>query len=135
MSRFTGARHGVNFQYTRPNWTTFGFGNGGIKYPGDPQSAHAGEKLPIAKIPEGIKFKPGDESIYAGKGEFYRLRYGPYLIGMNMTRDKTFELKVSEGMKPVKELVSKRAGIAAGSTEKVGPRSTVVLYLGEPTAP
>ena len=39
-------------------------------------SAHAGEKLPIAKIPAGVKFKPGDERVYAGKAEFYTLRYG-----------------------------------------------------------
>ena len=53
--------------------------------------------LPIAKMPPGVKFKPGDENIYAGKGTFYTLRYGPYLIGMNCTTDRTFELHVPGG--------------------------------------
>ena len=61
----------------------------------------------------------------------YRLRYGPYLIGMNMTKDKTFELKGPEEAKSAKELVSKRSGVAPGSLEKVAPRSTIVFYLGE----
>jgi len=56
--------------YTRPNWTTFGFGNGGPKYPGKLQSAHAGEKLPIARVPSGVKFKTGDENFYCGKAQF-----------------------------------------------------------------
>ncbi len=61
--------------YTRPDWINFGFGDGGPRYPVVMHSALAGEKLPIAKIPEGVKFKPGDESVYAGKGGFYTLRY------------------------------------------------------------
>ena len=39
----------------------------GPRYPVAMHSAHAGEKLPIAKIPAGVKFKSGDESVYAGK--------------------------------------------------------------------
>src|SRR5207247_496284 len=68
--------------YRRPDWVNFGFANGGLRYPGDLHSAHAGEELPIARSPAGVAFKPGQENPYAGRGEFYRLRYGPYLIGM-----------------------------------------------------
>ena len=97
------------------------------RYPNEDSSAHAGEELPIAKIPEGIDFKPGKESVYAGKGDFYTLRYGPYLVGMNCTTDKTFDLTVPQAGK---ELVSKTK-VAAGEVKKVGPRSTVVCYLGD----
>jgi hypothetical protein len=79
--------------YTRPNWINYDFADGGPKYPVQIDSALAGEKLPIAKIPAGVSFKPGDENVYAGKADFYTLRYGNYLIGMNLTTDKTFELK------------------------------------------
>jgi hypothetical protein len=107
--------------YTRPDWINMGFGNGGVKYPGNLHSAHAGEKLPIAKVPDGIAFKPGAENVYAGKGEFYTLRYGPYLIDMNTTKNKTFELRAPEGAKE----------LTTGHTGNVGPRSTVVFYLRE----
>ena len=116
--------------YTRPDQINFGFGNGGPRYPVELHSAHAGEKLPIARIPDGIRFRPGDENVYAGKGSFYRLRYGPYLIGMNMTKDKTFELKAPEDVKAARELVSGRT-IAPGGPLKVPARSTVVLWLGQ----
>ena len=103
--------------YTRPDWTNFDFGTGGLRYPGGLHSAHAGEKLPIAKIPEGIAFKPGDESAFAVRGDFYRCQYGRYLIGMNTTTNRTFELNVP-----------KNATALVGAA-KVGPRSTSVIVL------
>ena len=115
--------------YTRPDWTTFGFGNGGPRYPQELHSAHAGEKLPIAKVPAGVKFRPGDECVYAGKADFYTLRYGNYLIGMNLTTDKTFEMKLPEEMKKEpKELVSQKR-LSLAEPIQVAPRSTVVLWL------
>ena len=115
--------------YTRPDWVNFGFGNGGPKYPVVMHSAHAGEKLPIAKIPAAVKFKPGDESVYAGKAEFYTLRYGNYLIGMNTSTDKTFELKSPADATEAKELVSGKT-VKLAAPLKVAPRSTIVLWLG-----
>ncbi len=115
--------------YTRPDWTTFGFGNGGPRYPEKLHSAAAGEKLPIAKIPSGVKFKPGDANIYAGKADFYTLRHGNYLIGMNMTTDKTFELNPPAGVSTAKELVSGKM-VKLDAPVKVAPRSTVVLWFG-----
>ena len=114
--------------YTRPDWINMGFGNGGLKYPGDLHSAEAGEKFPIAKIPDGVRFRPGDESVYAGKADFYILRYGNYLIGMNMTTDKTFELKTPAGGIEAKELVSGKT-MRLDASLKVAPRSTVVLWF------
>ena len=93
-------------------------------------SAHAGEKLPIAKMPEAVKFKLGDENVYAGKADFYTLRYGNDLIGMNMTIDTTFELKPPVEMAAAKELVSGKT-IKLDAPLKVAPRSTVVLWFGK----
>ena len=89
-------------------------------------SAHAGEKLPIAKVPADEKFKPGQENGHAGQGTFYTLRYGPYLIGMNTTTDRTFPLRRPEGQ--ALELVSNKT-ISLAAPVNVGPRSTVVLLL------
>ena len=116
--------------YTRPNWTNFGFGNGGLQYPGEHSSAHAGEVLPIAKIPDGIRFKSGDESVYAGKGSFYVLSYGDYMIGMNCTSDRTFDIKVPLERGGATELVSQK-NVSATETLRVAPRSTVVFYFGK----
>ena len=114
-------------QFTWPNWTNMAFGNGGIKYPGpDLQSAYAGLTQPIAKIPADIPFKPGQESPYAGRAQFYALRYGPYLIAMNTTKTKSFDLIVPD---TADELVSKKNKILPGSTLKIAPRSTIVLYF------
>ena len=93
-------------------------------------SAHAGEKLPIAKVPAGTRFRPGDESVYAGKGSFYTLRYGSYLIGMNMTPDKTFELNPPTGIGEAKDLVSGKT-LKLDAPMQVAPRSTIVLWLGK----
>lgn len=117
--------------YSQPDWTNFGFGGGGLRYPEKLSSAHAGETLPIAKIPEGVNFKPGDENVYAGRGSFYTLRYGPYLIGMNCTTEQTHRLAWPAGVAEARDLVSGKTvkpHDQAGLT--VGPRSTVVLWLG-----
>lgn len=111
---------------TMPDWTNMAFGNGGLRYPGAAPSAYAGERRPIAKIPEGIDFKPGQENVYAGKGDFYRLHYGDYLIGMNLTKDRTFELAVPAGFEGTR-LGSNAGAPPTARTIPVGPRTTVVL--------
>lgn len=115
--------------YERPDWTDFGFAHGGHRYPGEFHSAHAGEALPIARIPEGVAFRPGDESVYAGRGSFYTLTYGPYLIGMNCTRDRTFPLRPPDGA-PAKarDLASGRR-VRLDQAVVVPPDTTVVLRL------
>ena len=116
--------------WSRPDWVNMGFGNGGLRYPGDLHSALTGEKLPIAKIPEGVKFRPGDESPYAGRASFYQLRYGPYLIGMNASPDKSYDLVAPEGLASAAapELIS---GKTLPVSAKVPPHSTVVFFLGQ----
>jgi hypothetical protein len=117
--------------YPRPNWINFGFGNGGPRYPEALESAHAGERLPIAKPPAGISFRPGSENIYAGKADFYTLRYEDYLIGMNLTTDRTFTLKTPEAAREAKELVTGKT-LELREAVRVRPRTTVVLYFGKP---
>ena len=114
-------------EYVRPNWTNFGFGNGGHPYPASYVSAHTGEKLPIAIIPKGIKFAVGQENLFAGRGDFYQLQYGSYLIAMNMSADKTTELKIPKQIGKQTNLVT-RQPVESGSVMKVGPRTTVVIY-------
>jgi hypothetical protein len=115
-------------EYVRPNWTNFGFGNGGPRYPAGFESAHSGEKLPIARIPDGIAFKPGNENIHAGRGDFYQLRHGPYLIAMNMSADKSFELTTPDHDGTIRELVTGKEA-KPGTVFKVAPRTTVVLHF------
>jgi len=86
---------------------------GGIRYPEQIHSALAGEKLPIAPIPSQVDFKPGEESVYAGKAAFYSLRYGPYLIGMNLDTRRTFTLNAPDGPR------------------SVAPQTTVVVKLAK----
>lgn len=113
-------------EYTRPDWTNFGFANGGHRYPKEFISAHTGEKLPIARIPEGIAFKPGLENIHAGRGDFYRLDYGPYRIAMNMSADQTFDYQAPATGK-IRNL-SNGKDVKPGTTAKLAPRSTIVLH-------
>jgi hypothetical protein len=115
--------------WKRPNWTNFGFGNGGHRYPGKLDSAHAGEELPVPKFPADVPFDPRKENPYAGRADFYQLRYGPYLIAMNTTKEKRFEMARPAGVKQAPDLVSGKT-IALDAPLTVGPRSTVVLYVG-----
>jgi hypothetical protein len=113
--------------YTRPDWVNFGFANGGLKYPEEMHSALAGEKLPIAKIPAEIAFKPGQENPYAGRASFYKLEYGKYLIGMNADKDKPHVMAVPAGFENAIELVSRKK-IGGKTSISVPPSSTVVLF-------
>lgn len=118
--------------YTRPNWTNFGFANGGLRYPGTFDSAHAGEVLPIAKIPDGIPFKPGQESPYAGRADFYLCRYGKYLIAVNASTTKTFSIPATPHAK-AKELTNHGKPVSLDQPLPVPPRSTRVLFTSEET--
>jgi hypothetical protein len=94
------------------------------------KNALAGEQLPIAKLPEHMadSFKPGDESIFAGKGDFYTLRYGKYVIAMNMSAGRQFDITVRDHHGKVTEMVSKKT-VKTGEKINIDPRTTVVLYL------
>jgi len=114
--------------WKRPNWTNFGFGNGGFHYPGKLDSALAGEELPIPKFPADVKLEVGKEMPFAGRADFYQLRFGPYLIAMNTTKDQSFEAAVPAGLKDAPDLVSGQVVSLQGPV-KIGPRQTLVLRL------
>lgn len=114
-------------RYNRPGWVNLAF-SGRREYYTGVQSAHEGEELPIAKIPEGIRFKPGNESVFAGKGDFYTLRYGKYLIGMNCTKDRNFELDIPADIRHAVNLTGNKQKVS-GETISVEPMSTVVLLI------
>lgn len=137
FDRIAVVQENVNFKpsgmtYIRPDWINMGFGGGGVRYPAELHSALAGEKLPIAQIPSTEKFRPGDENPNAGRGSFYTLCYGPYLIGMNMARDRSFELHVPPERGSWTNLSSAAQAVQEGRTISIAPRTTVVLYLVEP---
>lgn len=118
-------------KWKRPNWTNFGFANGGMRYPVKRESAHADEELPIAAGPYGPEFKPGRESLYAGRGLFYQLRYGPWLIAMNASPDKTCDLRPPPAAPSVSiDLVS---GKPVDLTSPIGvpPLTTMVFRLAD----
>lgn len=114
--------------WKRPNWINFGFATGGPHYPGKVDSALAGELLPIPKFPADVPIPKDKETPFAGRADFYQLRYGPYLIGMNTTKDRIFELPTPSTPDQAPELASGRS-VPLGAPLKIGPRSTVVLYL------
>jgi hypothetical protein len=143
-------REAVRFEasgqtWKRPNWTNFGFGNGGLRYPGDLQSAHAGEELPIPKLPADAPLVPNADNPYAGRADFYQLRYGPYLIAMNTTTDRTFDVARPAdgagaagvgGTASASSIPGTATDVATGKTVRldepltVKPRSTLVLFFG-----
>ncbi|MBK1828699.1 hypothetical protein [Haloferula rosea] len=89
--------------------------------------AVAGEKQPIAKVPaDQLDYSPGKENPYAGKGDFYLMHYGPYVIAMNCTRDEVFQFSVPEEFRGVRDLVSGKT--SQSSSIAIRPWQTVVLY-------
>jgi hypothetical protein len=114
--------------WKRPDWVNFGFANGGLRYPGDLHSALAGEELPIARVPDGLPFKPGQESLFAGRGTLYRLVYGGYLVGMNMGASAAQHLAFPAGLRRAQDLVRGQLLTAdAQGGIALAPRTTVVL--------
>ncbi len=101
LERFAVVREQVDYNasgevFLRPDRPNFGIAPGGLKDPDRISSLHAGETLPITMIPKEFNFKPGQEHPLAGRGEFYRLNYGPYRIGMNMGQGKEFSMTVPQ---------------------------------------
>lgn len=89
--------------------------------------ANTGQEQPIAKLPDDVKnFKPGKENVYAGKGDFYRMRYGPYLIAMNCSKHKRFKLVVPDAFRGATDLVTSNE--INDKALIVKPWQTVVLY-------
>lgn len=117
-----------NVTYTRRNWINFGFGNGGthIHYPNEKtlKSLHTGEVLEVAKYPEELKYNEKQETPFAGIGEYYLLSYGPYVIAMNNTDNKTYKYTVPTGSWID---VATSAKVQANSVINIKPNTTMVI--------
>lgn len=91
--------------------------------------ATAGQKQPIAKLPGGVQgFRPGRENVYAGKSDFYVMRYGAYLIAMNCTKEKSFRLDIPADFNGARNLTDSGHPRLQVSTMILEPWQTVVLY-------
>ena len=120
--------------YERPDWIDR-IRDVGHPPPGEEiHQAWAGEIMPIAKRPDDATSpKYGDWGPFVGKAAFYSLQYGDYLIGMNTTENRSWNLHVPPGYVRAPELISGKEMELTGDVA-VPPLSTVVLYLGRPNA-
>ncbi|MGN6726379.1 MAG: hypothetical protein ACTHLZ_10705, partial [Tepidisphaeraceae bacterium] len=118
--------------YTRPDWID-GIRGRGMPPAGETiHQAWAGEILPIARRTEGAKLPAyGDWGPFLGKAEFYELHYGPYLILVNSSKDRSFAWKIPPEFLDGTDLVSGTAAKALLGTS-LKPLTTVVLYHGAP---
>lgn len=109
--------------YRRPKNTDAGYGRGPYKQYLEIPSAHEGEELPIAQIPEDVagSYKVGLGNLFAGRGTFYHLQYGAYVFAMNCDTDKTYTLQLPSGN--YRELPN---GSTTAGRISVSPRSTRV---------
>ncbi|MGP4050531.1 twin-arginine translocation signal domain-containing protein [Streptomyces sp. 2A115] len=85
---------------------------------------------PPADVPDpalGVD-RPGVEKLFVGRAPFYRCAYGPYVLAMNTTKDRTFRLDTSdiEGFGPSVDLVTGRR-VGPGEVLMLKPLTTVVL--------
>lgn len=90
--------------------------------------ATAGQKQPIAKVPADQEgWEPGKENMYAGKGNFYTMQYGSYLIAMNCTLDESYPLEIPREFKGSEDLVTGEKMAKDSITIKA--MQTVVLFV------
>jgi hypothetical protein len=102
-----------------------------IRYPDDGDVWDAGEKQPVAQLPDGVKYLAGEDNSFAGRADLYVLSYGPYFIAMNGSKSKAFTVDLPKRVGPVRELVAGQVLEQRVSTLKLEPGRTVVLHLGD----
>lgn len=116
-------------RYTIPDQVNFEFGDGGPPPPGDqPGQAFAGEELVVAEMPAGVDPPTAEnpENMFAGKSQFYRAQYGPYLVAMNCTTDRSFDVELPRGT--VTDVATGRK--VGGGKLSLRADSAVVLHIG-----
>lgn len=101
-----------------------------VRYPDDGPVWTAGERQPVARLPAGVKYVPGEDNAFAGRADYYQLRYGPYLLAMNSSKNKTFEVRLPARGKAVTDLASGKVIPTGAKTLALKPGSTAVIYLG-----
>jgi hypothetical protein len=132
--------------YPVPNWVCWDYAiddpsavgviaGGGFPPPGPALTqALSGESWPIATLPSDVKSPSvgvdefGVESVLVGKAPYYRCAYGPYLIVMNTSSDKSYTFR-TEGVGTASYLTDGGRTVRLGSEILVRPLSTAVLYL------
>ncbi|WP_242449558.1 fibronectin type III domain-containing protein [Dickeya fangzhongdai] len=87
-----------------------------------PGNAYAGELLPLGPVPADAS----SDDPFRGKADFYALRFGRYLMGINASISNSYALKTPVGFNAAEDLVSQRT---QSGVVTVGPRASVVLYL------
>ena len=110
--------------YRRPKNTDAGYGRHPYKEYATIPSAHEGEELPTAQIPADVSGsnKVGLGNLFAGRGTFYHMTYGPYVFAMNCGTEKTYTIQLPAGEH--KELSN---GQTTSGAIHVAPRSTRVF--------
>jgi hypothetical protein len=117
--------------YTRPDNPHLNGHRFSVPYPDDGPVWTAGEQQPIARLPAGTRYAPGEDNLFAGRADYYQLTYGPYLIAMNSSKDKSFDVALPRRTRAVTDLVTRQA--IAPDVEKLPlkPGTTAVIHLGE----
>jgi hypothetical protein len=94
----------------------------------------AGDVLRVAPIPAdvpdpalGVHFD-GVEQVLVGRAPFYLCVYGPYLIAMNTSTDRTFTVPARPGFGAARNVTDHNRLVPADRRLAVGPRSTVILH-------
>lgn len=97
--------------------------------PDNPANAYAGEILPQAEKPVDAS----DSQPFGGKADFYALRYGRYLIGLNAHGTNSYLLKTPVGFTSGTNLVTGTP--VSGASVNVPALTTVVIDTGVTTDP
>jgi regulation of enolase protein 1 (concanavalin A-like superfamily) len=90
--------------------------------PDDPLQAYQYERLPVATDDPLAT----DDEPFRGKALFWATRYGNFLVGINRSAAKTYQLQTPSDFVSATNLVT---GQNLSGTIYVAPQSTVILYL------
>ena len=96
--------------------------------PDNPLQAYQGEQLPVAANDPLAT----DDGPFRGKALFWATRYGNYLIGINRSASKTYQLQTPSDFISATNLIT---GQNMTAPVYVAPQSTVILYLSSATDP
>ena len=94
--------------------------------PDAPLQAYQGERLPLA----ANDLLATDDGPFRGKALFWATRYGNFLIGINRSQNKTYQLQTPSDFISATNLIT---GQNLSGAVYVAPQSTVILYLPSAT--
>ena len=94
--------------------------------PDAPIQAYQGERLPIAANDPLAT----DDQPFRGKALFWVTRYGNFLIGINRSQNKTYQLQTPSNFLSATNLIT---GLNMSGPIYIAPQSTVILFLSSAT--